>query len=463
MESLLSTREPQKKGSPMLAVVLTLLVAGAGFAAYWYLKQPPAPAAAGVNTPAPAKPKDPLLDFLLADEPKPSEKGDSPAASRRAGARARPAFRAAPGRWKPTTRTSSRSPAALEGEVAKLRRVSARHGLNATLQITAGEPVYRSYYTQLPVALTAQGDFKGVLAWLTDLHHSCPAASVGELKISARRESPTSSPKSSQSRRRSGCTRREPTRVREPWRRTGHRPAAEPRSYRLRDRARRGQCAGAVRGDHRRARARGHTSGRGRPPGPGQLHLHRERRRGQRVRYTAAPGAVVGRQRQADEPPQDQRPSGRLRHAAGGPASGADRRGAKGGSPGPVPHRDGHAPSRPPGRAGGRKSVTGGRLRRRTRPRRTRPAAAAPTPRLLSRSRLHEPSNDADNRAGRLALVTAGVADRLAGGRGPGAADDRSGDAAFRRAGCRAGQRRRTAGLRSRCCRCRSRGRCRPT
>ena len=196
MESLLSTREPQKKGSPMLAVVLTLLVAGGGFAAYWHLKQPPAPAAAGVSTPAPAKPKDPLLDFLLADEPKPSEKGDSSGgepSAREPGAAGVPRRPRAVEAHDPDFLAE---PGALEGEVANLRRVSARHGLNATLQITVGEPVYRSYYTQLPVALTAQGDFRGVLAWLTDLHHSCPAASVGELKISARRESPTSSPKS---------------------------------------------------------------------------------------------------------------------------------------------------------------------------------------------------------------------------------------------------------------------------
>ena len=42
------------------------------------------------------------------------------------------------------------------------------------MQIRADQPVYRSYYTQLPVTVSAQGDFKGILAWLTDLHHLLP-------------------------------------------------------------------------------------------------------------------------------------------------------------------------------------------------------------------------------------------------------------------------------------------------
>jgi hypothetical protein len=74
------SEEPRRK-MPVLALVLIVLVAGGGFAAYKYVLSAPAPAAADVVAKPPAKPADPLLEFLLSDEPTPSGRPGKPAAS----------------------------------------------------------------------------------------------------------------------------------------------------------------------------------------------------------------------------------------------------------------------------------------------------------------------------------------------------------------------------------------------
>jgi hypothetical protein len=189
-EALRPGRPARRSKSAVVPTLFTFLVGGVFFGLYRYVSRTPAPAEAQDATAAkagPAKaPVDPFLKELLGE----SNSVTSPPATTRPAPESR-GEQAAP---KPATAPPARAAAAfdpdfrsrggnLEAELTALKRIT-RHGSDR--QVKAGEPVHYSGFSQLPVTITANIGFKAVRTWLESVQQSCPAASVGELKLKRR-------------------------------------------------------------------------------------------------------------------------------------------------------------------------------------------------------------------------------------------------------------------------------------
>jgi hypothetical protein len=186
-------RAVRRGKTPVVPALFTLLVGGVFFGLYRYVSRTPAPAEANpANAPkaAPAKaPVDPFLKELLSES---TPVATEPAATRPAteSRSESPAPKPAPTPARPPRAAAAFDPdfrsrgGSLDAELARLKGVTARQGSGT--QLKAGDPVQYARFSQLPVTITSQIGFAGVRTWLEDVHQSCPAAAVGELKLKRR-------------------------------------------------------------------------------------------------------------------------------------------------------------------------------------------------------------------------------------------------------------------------------------